>query len=152
MVLRIVLVLLFFTLSADAKHLFPEKYYQEIWCSKNNGQLEAKLIDNTRIDCLTQTQAVEFDFASKWAEAIGQSLYYGRMTGKTPAIVLIIEKESDFKYYTKIKPLCEDYKINLSYITPLDKPAKPNKLYYLVQFIEFIMKVFKELMKLLSYF
>jgi len=32
---------------------------------------EDRLPDKTRIDCLTTTHAVEHDFGSKWAEAIG---------------------------------------------------------------------------------
>ena len=35
--------------------------------------------------------AVEFDFAEKWAEAVGQALYYALKTGKKPAVVLIME-------------------------------------------------------------
>lgn len=121
MFLRIVLILFLICLNANAKHLYPEKYYQNIWCEEQKGRTEVKLIDNTRIDCLTKTEAVEFDFASKWAEAIGQSLHYSYMTGKAPAIVLIIEKNDDFKYYTRIKPLCEKYEINLYYMTPPEK-------------------------------
>jgi hypothetical protein len=38
---------------------------------------------------------VEFDWAEKWAEAVGQSLHYARMTGKRPGIVLILREESE---------------------------------------------------------
>ena len=42
--------------------------------------------------------AVEFDFANKWAECIGQALYYGQKTNRTPACVLIIENPTkDFE-------------------------------------------------------
>ena len=34
------------------------------------------LPDGTRCDCLTDTHAIEFDFGSNWAEAIGQSAHY----------------------------------------------------------------------------
>ncbi|MFH1027609.1 MAG: hypothetical protein V1791_06370 [Pseudomonadota bacterium] len=36
--------------------------------------------------------AVEVEYAHKWAEAIGQSLYYSRMTGKKPGVVLIMRE------------------------------------------------------------
>ena len=151
MVLRIVLLFILICTSVNAKHLYPEKYYQDLWCSENNGKTEVKLIDNTRIDCLTSTHAIEFDFASKWAEAIGQSLYYARMSGKQAGIVLIIEENKDYKYYNKIKPLCEQYNISLWSITPPETP-KTTKSYDIYEIIELIIKFIKEIIKLLSDF
>lgn len=90
--------------------------YQYKWCKKWHGQAEYKLPDGTRVDVVTKNYAVEFDFAPKWAEAVGQSLHYGRMTGKKPAIVLIIEKPKDFVYYKRLKPLCNQYGITLWYV------------------------------------
>ena len=40
------------------------------------------MLDGTRCDILTDTHAIEVDFADKWAEAIGQSLKYATQTGK----------------------------------------------------------------------
>ena len=91
MILRIALILLLICTNANAKHLHPEKYYQKIWCENHSGKQEVILPDYTRIDCLTSTHAIEFDFATKWAEAIGQSLHYSNMTNKKAGIVLIIE-------------------------------------------------------------
>ena len=68
------------------------------------------LSDGTRVDCLTEEYAIEFDFADKWAEAIGQSLHYALMTGKKPGIVIIIEKESDKKHLKKVKELDAELK------------------------------------------
>jgi len=66
----------------QAKRLHFEKEYQQVWCSCESGEIEVRLSDRTRIDCLTAQYAIEFDFASKWAEAIGQSLHYASQTGK----------------------------------------------------------------------
>ena len=136
---------------SQAKHAYPEKFYQENWCKENNGILEQQLVDGTRVDCLTKDYAVEFDFAPKWAEAIGQSLYYSGMTGKKAAINLIIEKKSDFKYYDRIKPLCESFGITLWYS---EKPKKVSKndgfeidLDYL---FDLIINFIKSLFKILS--
>ena len=101
---------------AMAAHKHPESYYQNEWCSNIGGAQEHENKDYTRVDCLTDTHAIEFDFAKKWAEAIGQSLHYSAMTGKKPGIVLIIEKEKDFVYYNRIKPLCDKYGITLWYM------------------------------------
>lgn len=118
---RILLSAILFTTSvfpAYASHIHPEKYYQELWCSAR-GISEYRLKDATRIDCLTPTHAIEFDFAPKWAEAVGQSLYYAMMTNKKPGIVLILENpQKDCKYYERIKKLCEKYNIDLWTISP----------------------------------
>ena len=63
----------------------PESYYQQKWCATHQGTPEFRLPDRTRVDCLLESHAVEVDFAPKWAEAIGQSLHYSRMTGKRAA-------------------------------------------------------------------
>jgi len=75
--------------SALAGHLHPESYYQKIWCDAHQGEMEVVLADGTRADCITSTHAVEFDFAKKWAESIGQALNYSSLTGKRCGIVLI---------------------------------------------------------------
>ena len=151
MFLRIVIILFLFCTNVNAKHLYPEKDYQNTWCNKWQGQSEVKLIDNTRVDCITKTYAVEFDFAPKWAEAVGQSLHYARLTGKKPAIVLIIENDSDFKYYNKIKPLCEQYGITLWYMNP-PKIQTQHIHFDISEIIELIFKLIKELIKLFSNF
>lgn len=110
------LSIFFITMPAYSARLYKEAYYQELWAHKWGGQLEYKLKDGTRVDVVTKHYAVEFDFAKKWAEAIGQALHYGRMTHKKPAIVLIIEQPSDFKYYKRIEPLCKKYHITLWYM------------------------------------
>ncbi len=72
-------------------HQHLEHEYQEVWCKAHKGITEYKLPDKARIDCLTDDLAVEFDFAPKWAECIGQAIYYGKKTKRTPACVLIME-------------------------------------------------------------
>ena len=51
---------------------FQEKDYVNKYC---NGYKEFVLSDKTRIDCLTDEYAIEYDYAKKWAESIGQALY-----------------------------------------------------------------------------
>ena len=97
----IFLILLF--PQVEAKHLNSERYYQEKWCKQNNGITEYTLPDKARIDCLTKEYAIEFDFATKWAEAIGQSMYYANVMNKKPAICLITKSKKDNKYVNRIK-------------------------------------------------
>jgi hypothetical protein len=67
--------------------------------------------DKTRCDCLTTTHAIEFDFADKWYEAVGQSLYYSYMSGEKPGIVLILENPTDAKYLTRLKNTLKYHKL-----------------------------------------
>lgn len=87
-----------------AKRLYSEATYQKAWCDKRGGVMEYELPDKCRVDCLLPDMAVEFDFANKWAECIGQALYYGRQTNRQPACVLIMERgEKDLKYLYRLR-------------------------------------------------
>lgn len=101
----IILMLLLITiLPVEAKRIYSEKVYQTQWCNQHNGKMEYRLNDKARVDCVTDTLAVEFDFANKWAECVGQALYYGRQTKKQPACVLIMENgEKDLKYLYRLR-------------------------------------------------
>lgn len=92
---------------SSTKTHHSERWYQDNYCP---GQVEVRLKDNAnpshngpRVDCITNTHAIEFDFAHKWAEAIGQSLYYASQTKLKPGIYLIIEDDlKDQKYVERL--------------------------------------------------
>ncbi len=65
--------------------------------------MEVTLSDRTRVDCLTETYAVEVDFARKWAEALGQALYYSARTGKKAGILIIIESPPEARYLKRLR-------------------------------------------------
>ena len=98
---------------AESKTLHPEKYYQERWCAEQKGQAEVVLPDKTRCDCLTATNAVEFDFGKKWAEAIGQAIYYSVQTGRKAGIVLILEGQDDYKYWIRLNTVIKQHNLNV---------------------------------------
>lgn len=102
------LLILFLYNPASAKHQYLEKEYQAEWCKAKSGMLEYTLPDKARIDCLLPDMAIEFDFAPKWAECIGQALYYSAMTERAPACVLIIEKKGDLKYVNRLNKAIEN--------------------------------------------
>lgn len=114
------LALLLLSTGADAAHVHLEKDYQAVWCSQHNGQLEYRLDDLSRVDCLTDEYAIEFDFAPKWAESVGQALYYAVKSGRTAGVVLIIEKDADRKHLPKIRVLAEKYGIRIWEMVPAD--------------------------------
>ena len=105
----ILLLLVYLCAPCFAGRLHPEKWYQDKWCEEHRGQTEVVLPDRTRCDCLTDTHAIEFDFGNKWAEAIGQALYYSLQTGKRPGIVLIIESIKDRKYWIRLNSIIKYY-------------------------------------------
>jgi len=110
-----------------AKHLHKEKWYQQIFCDEKQGIVEYRLEDKTRVDCLMDEYAVEADFASKWAESIGQALFYGYMTNRKPAVLLIMEDHvKDEKYLIRLKKVAEKEGITIWTITP----DKSMSLYY----------------------
>ncbi len=61
-----------------------------------------RLPDHTRVDCLTKSYAIEVDFAKKWAESIGQALYYGIKTSKKPGILIIIENPHERRFLKRL--------------------------------------------------
>jgi len=102
-------------------HLMSEKEYQHEMCTAWLGEEEFTLDDHTRVDCLTADLAVEFDFAEKWAESLGQALHYGRKTGRAPTIALIIESPADLKYLDHLIELKRFYRLNVQ-IKKIMKP------------------------------
>ncbi len=99
----LITILLLSILPAQAKHLYKESVYQNYWCNKRGGILEYELNDKSRVDCLLPDMAVEFDFARKRDECIGQALRYSAYTNKPPACVLIVERKKDYKYYYQLR-------------------------------------------------
>lgn len=57
------------------------------------------------IDCFNERHAIEIDWGPKWAEAVGQSLYYASQTGREPGIILICNEGKELR--------CLDYKYRL---------------------------------------
>ncbi|MBI5026613.1 MAG: hypothetical protein HZC12_07820 [Nitrospirae bacterium] len=117
-----VLALFLFTVSiASAGHLYKEKDYQKAWCEKQGGILEYVLDDGTRVDCLLPEVAVEFDFGNKWAESIGQALYYGIKTNRKAGVVLIMENpDKDQRYLKRLKTVADHYNIMIWTMTLQD--------------------------------
>ena len=101
-------------------HPHNELSYQHAYCSMHNGIEEYELSDKTRVDCLTDTYAIEFDFCNKVYEAVGQSLHYALMTGKKPKIVLILDskyKQQQMVYVERIKKIGQTYGIEVEYVS-----------------------------------
>ncbi|MGI9278682.1 MAG: hypothetical protein ACR2PX_03510 [Endozoicomonas sp.] len=89
----------------------PELWYQKVWCEGKGGEVEARLEDGRRVDCITNSHAIEMDFANKWPEAIGQSLDYAMLTKKQAGIVLILKKSADQEYWDRLQLVIKHYQL-----------------------------------------
>ncbi len=101
-------LILLFPAYVNAKYTHPEKWYNNKYC---NGKIEYIMPDRTRCDCLTDTHAIEYDFGKKWAEAIGQSLYYSLQTGRRAGIVLIIDDPEEIRYWIRLNSTIIHFKL-----------------------------------------
>lgn len=104
---KYIMIAIFIPVLLNAAHLHKEAWYQDIFCTAMKGQKEYRLPDRTRVDCLTEEYAIEVDFATKWAEGIGQALYYGYRTNKKPGVLLITEQGKDYKYVKRLQVVAE---------------------------------------------
>jgi len=109
---EIIISILFFFMSvsiSQAGHKHSERYYQEIWCTANDGASEVVLSDGTRSDCETPYHSLEVDFGSKWYEGVTQSLHYALKTGKRAGLLIIIENRTDEICFIKATALIDFY-------------------------------------------
>lgn len=78
------------------------------------AKLEVRLWDDTRVDLLTDTHAIEADWPHKWAEAVGQALYYAQVTGKKPGIILLVKDlKAESRYVYRCQTVCAKHGITL---------------------------------------
>lgn len=82
-----------------------ERDYQERYCE---GVKEYHLPSGARVDCLTETHAIEFEYARKYDEGLGQALYYAMETGKRGGVVLILD-EGDRRFLNRLRRIVEYY-------------------------------------------
>lgn len=74
-----------------------------------HAQTEVILPDRARIDILTDSEAIEVDWAHKWAEGIGQALYYGAVTRKTPVVLLLMDTADEERYLARVRHVISTY-------------------------------------------
>ena len=82
----------------------------------HGGRMEVRLKDGTRVDLLTDTHAIEVEWASNWKEAIGRSLHYAQLTDKKAGIILIAEVgdvnfERSLKYFNRLNSIIYTYNL-----------------------------------------
>jgi hypothetical protein len=114
---RIVLLALFVLMSVTSySQLFTkqrESYYQNLFATRIGGQKEVILPDQTRVDVLTDTFAIEVDFADKWSQSVGQSLYYAEKLHKKAGILLIIDGLKDDRFVKRLMTVAYKHDITV---------------------------------------
>ena len=101
----VVLILFAADTEADYTHRLAVEYQCES---------EVVMPDETRCDLVTDTHAIEVEWASKWQEAPGQAILYAIWTGKRPAIVLLVrDYRADKLHILRCKLVCERAGIDL---------------------------------------
>lgn len=72
---------------------------------------EVILDDSTRVDLLNDQYAIEADWSHKWAEGIGQAMFYAAKTGRRGGVLLIRRQETSETlhraYLDRCKLVCE---------------------------------------------
>ena len=110
MVLKIFFLFCLLTLTAKTE---SEAFYQDLFNVVAVGKVEVRLPDGTRCDVVTETHAIEVEFARKWCEGFGQSLWYGFQLNKKPGICLILESEKDRRFLIRLNSLIAHQKLDL---------------------------------------
>ncbi len=90
-----------------------EAEYQKQWCAKHNGEINYKTSDESIVDCLTNTHAVEIDHAEKWQQAMRKARSNSVKTYKFPGIVLILENSADKKHLMRLRELNEKRRLGI---------------------------------------
>ena len=83
----------------------------------HGGELDVRLEDGTQADLVTDTHAIEIDHSENWAEAIGQSLHYARMTGKKAGIILIMHEPTAPKHLKRLRAVIAHYRLPIDVFT-----------------------------------
>ena len=86
-----------------------EADYVALVCPRLGGVQEHRTSVGARVDCLTETQAIEFDWVHKWYEGITQALYYAMLTERQAAVALIEKGQNSQRYVAQARTLVEFY-------------------------------------------
>ena len=83
-----------------------ETTWSKYLATKLGGIAEYRTEDGSRVDIVTDEYAIEVEWATKWKEAIGQALFYGVMTGRKPAIILMQKTSQEWRHVMRAAVAC----------------------------------------------
>jgi len=88
--LTLVVVLLVAAGARHARRADNELYWEAIIAAQLHAEAEHRLPCGARVDLLTPTAAIEIDWPKKWAEGVGQALYYGAQTNRRAVVLYLV--------------------------------------------------------------
>jgi hypothetical protein len=91
-----------------------EKYYTNKFATIVNGKTQQYLPNKRYADIITDTFAIEVEFANKFPESIGQSLDYSMITYKKAGILLIVNGRNDDKYVDELLEIIYYHKLQIT--------------------------------------
>jgi hypothetical protein len=91
-----------------------EKYYTGKFATIVNGKTQQYLSNKRYADIITDTFAIEVEFANKFPESIGQALDYSMITYKKAGIVLIVNGRNDDKYVDELMEIIYYHKLQIT--------------------------------------
>lgn len=97
-----------------------ESDYTKMVKNHFNGISHCKLDCGLIPDVITAKYAIEVDYTHKWAESIGQSLLYAKVTNRKPLIVFIYDKLRDYKQLDLVLSLLRQLAIRVYVINKYD--------------------------------
>jgi hypothetical protein len=60
------------------------------------------------------------EYAHKWAESIGQALYYAQSTGRKPGVLVIVRDNKDERFVKRLRTVAKEQEIKIWTIRPKD--------------------------------
>ncbi len=95
-----------------------EERNERAWCQalapKYGAEVEVRLWDGTRCDLLSATEAIEVDWAAKAYEAVGQAVWYSIVTGRRPAVLLLVrDPAKEARHIYRATAICTRLDITL---------------------------------------
>ena len=83
--------------------------------------VEVRLSDGSRVDYLGPRDAIEIDWARKWAEGIGQAVFYAEMTDRRATLILLVRDwDRELKYVNRclLAATDLDVRVVLEFVEP----------------------------------
>lgn len=90
---------------------YSEKQIVDYIQSLIGGEREVT-VKSGRIDLVHNKVAFEIEWANKWKESIGQSLWYAQQSNNEPGIILLLRDEKDYKYFIQLNSTLQYSKLD----------------------------------------
>lgn len=114
-----ILLLLFVLLLSASTCPNREVHFKKVFSQYVNGKIDVPLNEyNNTVDIVSDTFAIDVEFAPRWARSIGHSLYAATKLNKKAGILLIThnnshDKYSHDKYINILMPIANKYNITV---------------------------------------